>query len=98
MVKHRRSVKRRSVKRRTVKRRSLKRRSVKRRSVKRCGGNKPITSEERKRVFADFILQQEKIEEALKVNQKRLQPIIDLYEIILENPHILLANDKFRHK
>ena len=96
MVK-RRSVKRRSVKRRSLKRRSVKRRSLKRRSLKRRGGNKGITPEEQKQVIAKFISQQNKLEEALKLNQKRLQPIIDLYEIILENPDILLANNKFRH-
>ena len=83
--------------RRSLKRRSVKRRSLKTRSIKRRGGNRPVTPEEVKQVIAKFISQQNKLEEALKNNQKRLQPIIDLYEIVLENPHILLANDKFRH-
>ena len=85
------------VKRRSVKRQSVKRRSLKRRSLKKRGGNKGITPEDLKQVIAKFISQQNKLEEALKNNQKRLQPIIDLYEIIIENPHIFLASNKFRN-
>lgn len=96
MVK-RRSLKRQLVKIRSLNRRSVKRRSLNRRSLKKRGGNKGITPEDLKQVIAKFTSQQNKIEEALKKNQKRLQPIIDLYEIVLENSHILLANDNFRH-
>lgn len=84
------------VKRRSVKRRSIKRRSVKRRRLIKHGGNSSVTAEEVKRVIGEFTSQQDKVAEALKNNKNRLQPIIDLYEIILENPHILLASNKFR--
>ena len=91
MVKHKRSMKRRSMKRRSIKRRSMKRRSLKKR-----GGNMPITLEEQQRVMSQFVAQQNKVELALAANQKRLQPIIDLYEIVLKNPNIFLPNNRFR--